>query len=73
MVHSTCLDKELSIICCEFSLDNFLMIRDGSNFNIIQETLLDLSFMTYSITDEKNICPKFSLLNANQHIQSVLG
>lgn len=67
IAHRTQLGEDSEIICCEFSLDNFLMVKEGSSFSILKEPLLDLSFMTYFLPQQNNIKPKFALSAENQH------
>lgn len=68
MLHKTIMGQESEIMCCEFSLDNFLMTKEGSNFSVLKETIMDLSFMTYFVSEQQNIKPKFSLSFKNQHV-----
>lgn len=61
IVHKTVICKNSEIICCEFSLDNFLMTKENSHFSIIKEQLLDLSFMLVFMPGQQQIKPKFAL------------
>ncbi len=66
IVHSTRLKEDTTIICCEFSLQNYLMNQFHPGFNIMPDTLFDLSFLNYFVLDEKKICPKFQLSDDSQ-------
>lgn len=65
ITHRTILQSDASIICCEFSLDSF-PIQKEDTLHELQDTLFDLSFMNYFLTDEKNLKPKFTVSPENQ-------
>jgi AraC-like DNA-binding protein/mannose-6-phosphate isomerase-like protein (cupin superfamily) len=66
ITHKTTLEHDSEILCCEFSLDRFLMMQDESEFTVLKETLMDLSFMTLFLPGQNELKPKFTLIPKNQ-------
>lgn len=66
--HKTTLEPDSEILCCEFSLDEFLMIQENSELILLKETLIDLSFMALFLSNENKLRPKFTLAPERQII-----
>lgn len=66
VTHKTILEQDSEILCCEFSLDDFLMIQKNSEFIALKEELIDLSFMSLFLPYEYELKPKFTLVAGSQ-------
>lgn len=65
--HKTILQKDASIICCEFALETF-QLRGDESLGDLKDTLLDLSFMNFFFAGKEKLKPKFTVNPASQQL-----